>query len=268
MSIVNAGQLAIYDDLPAELREAVEDDVLDRRPDATERLLDIAPNMKEKYVAGVRAEYVQIREGGASGDEARDLVPLTKAQANRMPIDWEHDQPPVPAEPGVQTLRDIPLEEIAAYIDWTFFFHAWELRGRFPQILDDPEKGVEARERFDDAKAMLHNIIAEKWLGAAAVIGLFPANTVGDDIAVYADESRSETLLTFHCLRKQGKQPPGKYNECLADYIAPAETGIPDYVGGFACTTGIGIDERVAAFEADHDDYSAIMLKAIADRLA
>lgn len=195
-------------------------------------------------------------------------MPLAKAQANRTPIDWEHYQPPVPAEPGVQTFRDIPLEEIAAYIDWTFVFHAWELRGRYPQILDDPEKGVEARKLFDDAKAMLHQIITEKWLGAAAVIGLFPANAVGDDIAVYADEDRSETLLTFHCLRKQGKQPPGKYNECLADYIAPAETGIPDYVGGFACTTGIGIDERVAAFEADHDDYSAIMLKAIADRLA
>ncbi|EGV19515.1 methionine synthase [Thiocapsa marina] len=228
----------------------------------------LSKEMKEKYVAGVRAEYAQIRERRASRDEARDLVPLTKAQANRTPIDWEHYQPPVPAEPGVQTFRDIPLEEIAAYIDWTFFFHAWELRGRYPQILDDPEKGVEARKLFDDAKAMLHKIITEKWLGAAAVIGLFPANAVGDDIAVYADESRSETLLTFHCLRKQGKQPPGKYNECLADYIAPAETGIPDYVGGFACTTGIGIDERVAAFEADHDDYSAIMLKAIADRLA
>lgn len=168
----------------------------------------------------------------------------------------------------MQTFRDIPLKEIAAYIDWTFFFHAWELRGRYPQILDDPEKGVEARKRFDDAKAMLHNIIAEKWLGAAAVIGLFHANAVGDDIAVYADESRSETLLTFHCLRKQGRQLPGKYNEYLADDVAPDETGIPNYVGGFACTAGIGIDARVAAFEADHDDYSAIILKAIADRLA
>jgi 5-methyltetrahydrofolate--homocysteine methyltransferase len=127
---------------------------------------------------------------------------------------------------------------------------------------------VEARKLFNDAKAMLEQIIHEQWLGAKAVIGLFPANAVGDDIVVYADEERSEPLLTFHCLRKQGKQPVGKYNDCLADFIAPAHTGIPDYVGGFACTAGIGIDEHVARFEADHDDYSALMLKALADRLA
>ena len=228
----------------------------------------LSKDMKANYVAGIRADYAEVRKRRAARDEARDLIPLAQAQANRIPIDWEHYQPPVPAEPGVQVFDNIPLGEIAAYIDWTFFFHAWELRGRFPQILDDPDKGVEARKLFDDAKAMLEQIIHEQWLGAKAVIGLFPANAVGDDIAVYEDEERSEPMLTFHCLRKQGKQPAGKYNDCLADFIAPAHTGIPDYVGGFACTAGIGIDEHVARFEADHDDYSALMLKALADRLA
>ncbi len=228
----------------------------------------LSKDMKANYVAGIRADYEEVRKRRAARDEARDLIPLAQAQANRVPIDWEHYQPPVPAEPGVQVFENIPLGEIAAYIDWTFFFHAWELRGRFPQILDDPDKGVEARKLFDDAKAMLEQIIHEQWLGAKAVIGLFPANAVGDDIAVYADEERIEPMLTFHCLRKQGKQPAGKYNDCLADFVAPAHTGIPDYVGGFACTAGIGIDEHVARFEADHDDYSALMLKALADRLA
>ena len=201
-------------------------------------------------------------------DVARDLMPLAQAQANRVPIDWEHYQPPTPAEPGIQVLRDIPLDEIAAYIDWTFFFHAWQLKGRFPQILDDPEKGAQARGLHADALAMLHQIVTEKWLFAHAVIGLFPANAVGDDIVIYEDESRSDERLVFHGLRQQAKQQPGQPNACLADFIAPADIGIPDYLGGFACTAGEGIDAHVKRFEADHDDYSALLLKALADRLA
>jgi 5-methyltetrahydrofolate--homocysteine methyltransferase len=228
----------------------------------------LSKELRANYVASVGAEYAEVRKRRAARDEARDLIPLAQARANRVPIDWARYQPPMPAEPGVQVFDDIPLDEIAAYIDWTFFFHAWELRGRFPQILDDPDKGDEARKLFADAKAMLERIIDERWLTARAVIGLFPANGVGDDIAVYGNEDRAEPLLTFHCLRKQSKQPEGKYNDCLADFIAPADTGIADYVGGFACTAGIGIDEHVARFEADHDDYSALMLKALADRLA
>ena len=166
------------------------------------------------------------------------------------------------------SLNDIPLTQIIPYIDWTFFFHAWELKGRYPRILDDAVKGEEARKLFADAEAMLQRITAEKWLQADAVVGLFPANSEGDDILVYADKARQQTLASFHFLRKQGKQPEGKYNECLADFIAPAESGQADYLGAFACTAGTGIDERVKAFEADHDDYNAIMLKAIADRLA
>ncbi|MES9962645.1 MAG: vitamin B12 dependent-methionine synthase activation domain-containing protein, partial [Candidatus Sedimenticola sp. 20ELBAFRAG] len=173
-----------------------------------------------------------------------------------------------PAQPGITVLDDIELEDIADYIDWTFFFHAWQLKGRFPQILDDTEKGVEARKLFDDAQAMLQQIFDEKWLQAKAVVGLFPANSVGDDIEVYKDDERGEVLTTFHNLRKQGKQPAGRANDCLSDFIAPKDSGIADYIGGFACTAGLGIDEKLAEFEKDHDDYSSIMLKALADRLA
>jgi len=228
----------------------------------------LSKDLKPNYVAAIRTEYEEIRIRRAARDEARDLIPLAQAQANRVPIDWEHYQPPTPAEPGIQVLRDIPLDEIAAYIDWTFFFHAWQLKGRFPQILDDPEKGEEARKLHADALAMLHQIVTEQWLSAQAVIGLFPASAVGDDIVVYTDETRCDERLRFHFLRKQGKQPPGRPNECLADFIAPTEIGIPDYLGGFACTAGAGIDAHVKRFEADHDDYSALLLKALADRLA
>ncbi len=167
----------------------------------------LSKDLKAHYVTNIRAEYAEVRARRAARDEARDLIPLAEAQANPVPIDWEHYQPPTPAEPGVQVFNDIPLDEIAAYIDWTFFFHAWQLKGRFPQILDDPEKGVEARKLHDDAVAMLHRIVTEKWLSAHAVIGLFPANAVGDDILVYEDDARTETRLTFHCLRKQGSSP-------------------------------------------------------------
>ena len=228
----------------------------------------LSKDLKEKYVTGIRTEYAELRARRAARDEARDLIPLVEAQANRTPIDWEHYQPPTPAEPGIQVFKDIPLDEVAAYIDWTFFFHAWQLKGRFPQILDDAEKGEEARKLHADALAMLHQIVTEGWLSACAVIGLFPANAIGDDIEVYSDESRAEPILTFHCLRKQGKQPQGRPNESLADFIAPSDTGIPDYIGGFACTAGIGIDAHVKRFETDNDDYSALMLKALADRLA
>jgi 5-methyltetrahydrofolate--homocysteine methyltransferase len=224
--------------------------------------------MREGFVQSVRAEYAEVRSRRAAKDEARNLIPIDKARSNSTKIDWTRYAPPVPTQGGAQILDDIPIRDIARYIDWTFFFHAWQLKGRYPQILDDPEKGEEARNLFDDAHAMLERVIAEKWLRAVAVIGLFPANAVGDDIAVYADEERADPIAHFHFLRKQGRQPEGKYNECLGDFVAPAETGLNDYIGAFACSAGLGIDEHVKAFEADHDDYSALMLKALADRLA
>ncbi|MGH8694212.1 MAG: vitamin B12 dependent-methionine synthase activation domain-containing protein, partial [Burkholderiales bacterium] len=176
--------------------------------------------------------------------------------------------PPVPAFTGLKAFRDYPIEEIAKVIDWTPFFQTWELAGRYPKILQDQIVGEAARNLFDDAQRMLALIISEKWLGAAAVIGLFPANRVGDDVEIYADETRASAAATFHFLRQQMVKPLDKPNHCLADLIAPRDSGVRDYVGAFAVTAGIGINERVAEYEHKHDDYNAIMLKALADRLA
>jgi 5-methyltetrahydrofolate--homocysteine methyltransferase len=166
-------------------------------------------------------------------------------------------------------MRDYDLAELARYIDWTPFFQSWELHGRYPKILDDVVVGEEARKLFHDAQAMLARIIAEKWVEARAVVGLFPANTVNDDdIEIYADEARDRVLMTWHNLRQQMAKPEGQPNWCLADFVAPRDSGVKDYIGAFVVTAGIGEAERVAAFEAAHDDYSAILLKALCDRLA
>ncbi len=228
----------------------------------------LSETQKPAFLRELSEEYEAIRQQRAKRDERRNLVSLAEARANATPIDWAHYQPPVPRTLGIQCFPNIPLNRIRPYIDWTFFFHAWQLRGRYPQILDDPEKGEEARKLYADAQAMLEVLLREGWLQAAAVIGLFPANSLGEDVQLFSDESRSEPRCTFHFLRKQGKQPRGRYNESLGDFIAPLETGIPDYLGVFACTAGIGIDEKVQAFEAAGDDYSALLLKALADRLA
>ena len=241
-------------------------------PDAS-RAVGVASTLlseerRQDYISQVKEEYENARVRRAGQQQARNLVSLGQARANPTPLDWSGYRPPLPRKPGIHLLDDIPLELITPCIDWTFFFHAWELKGRYPRILDDEQKGEEARKLFADAEAMLQRIINEKWLRAAAVIGLFPANSLNDDILVYQDETRKQVLTSFQFLRKQGKQPTGKYNESLADFLAPEASGLADHLGAFACTTGLGIDERVAAFEAEHDDYSAIMLKAIADRLA
>ncbi|MGB5200481.1 MAG: methionine synthase [Sedimenticolaceae bacterium] len=234
----------------------------------------LSKQQKKGFLDALRNEYAEVRERRAAKNEAKNNVPLAEAQANPTPIDWSTTQITEPARLGVTVLRDIDLAAVAPYIDWTFFFHAWQLKGRFPKILDDPEKGEEARKLYADAQAMLRQIIAERWLRAAAVVGLFPANAVGDDIEIYAPDGaagtdrRRRVRMTLRNLRKQGRQPDGKYNECLADYIAPRDSGIVDFIGGFAATAGLGIEERLAVFEAEHDDYQSIMLKALADRLA
>jgi 5-methyltetrahydrofolate--homocysteine methyltransferase len=228
----------------------------------------LSNEQKPAFLDELRDEYEQVRRQRAAKNEAKNNIPLDQAQANRTPIDWSAAPIVAPAHAGVTVLSDIDLSEIVPYIDWTFFFHAWQLKGRFPKILDDADKGEEARKLYADAQAMLEKILGEGWLQAKAVVGLFPANAVGDDIEVYATEARDEVRLTLHNLRKQGRQPAGKYNESLGDYIAPKDTGIADYIGGFAATAGIGIDAKLAEFEADHDDYNGIMLKALADRLA
>ncbi len=228
----------------------------------------LSPDLRDAYISTIKNEYVAVRERHQERQSAAKRSPLEAARANGFKTDWSAYTPPVPAMLGLKSFKDYPLAEIAARIDWTPFFQAWELHGRYPRILDDEVVGEEARKLFADAQAMLEKIIAEKWLGASAVIGLFPANRVGDDIEIYSDESRSQIAMTYHALRQQTEKPAGKPNLCLADFIAPKDSGVKDYIGAFAVTAGIGIDARVLEYEKKHDDYSAIMLKALADRLA
>jgi 5-methyltetrahydrofolate--homocysteine methyltransferase len=220
------------------------------------------------YCERVRAEYAKVREAYLKGETKKTRLPLKAARDNRFKIDWSSYAPPRPKLMGTRAFKSYKLGELVPYIDWTPFFQTWELAGRYPKILQDQIVGEAARNLFDDAQRMLALIISEKWLGAAAVIGLFPANRVGDDVEIYADETRARAAATFHFLRQQMVKPLDKPNHCLADLIAPRDSGARDYVGAFAVTAGIGINERVAEYEHKHDDYNAIMLKALADRLA
>ena len=214
-------------------------------------------------------------QGGGETSQPTPTGPLAGQGAGGSPLLAQHLHAtgPLTIERTGDTVRvtltDIPLPTLVPYIDWTPFFHAWEMRGTYPKILEDAEKGEQARQLFHDAQEMLKVIVGERWLTARAVLGLYPANTVeDDDVALYAGEDHAETLTTLHFLRQQKPQPKGKPNQCLADFVAPADCGKSDYLGLFACTAGIGIDEKVAEFEAAHDDYDAIMLKSLADRLA
>ena len=229
----------------------------------------IGPDSREGFVARTKADYVQKRAQHANRRNREPLLPLARVRANRPVLDWSAYIPPKPAFLGARTFEDYPLAELAERIDWTPFFHAWELRGRYPTILNDAEQGEQARHLFADAQAMLDHLITDRWLEARGAIGFFPAHRIGDDdLALYADESREQVLMTLHHLRQQGPKPAGKPHYCLADWIAPRESGVADYLGAFAVTAGIGIDERVREFERAHDDYRAILLKALADRLA
>ena len=213
-------------------------------------------------------DYASLRERHAQKNE-RPMLTLEKARANRTPIEWDGYTPPVPAQGlGVREFLDYDLAELREYIDWQPFFNAWELKGRFPDILNNPASGETARKLYDDAQEMLDTLIKEKWLTANGVIGFFPANAVGDDIEVYTDDTRTEVLTTLHNLRQQGEHRDGIPNRSLGDYIAPKETGLADYVGSFAVTAGLGSQDRIAEFKAANDDYNAILLESLADRLA
>ncbi len=216
-------------------------------------------------------DYAALRERHAQKTE-RPLLALEKARANRTPIEWDGYAPPVPAQGiGVRTLEDYDLAELREYIDWQPFFNAWEMKGRFPDILNNPASGEAARKLYDDAQEMLDTLIKEEWLTANGVIGFFPANAVSsgsDDFEVYTDETRTEVMAMLHNLRQQGVHRDGIPNRSLGDYIAPKETGLRDYVGAFAVTAGLGSQEKIDEFKAAHDDYSAILLESIADRLA
>jgi 5-methyltetrahydrofolate--homocysteine methyltransferase len=228
----------------------------------------LSDDQRETYVAKVREEAAKTREQHRGKKGQGPHYTINDARAHGLKTDWASYVPPVPKRTGLQVFRDYPLAEIAEVIDWTPFFQTWELAGRYPKILDDAVVGDAARSLFADAQAMLARIIDEKWLSANAVIGLYPANRVGDDIEVYADESRDKPLAIFHFLRQQMIKPLDKPNQCLADLVAPKDSGARDYLGVFAVTGGIGIDDRVAEYEEKHDDYNAIMLKALADRFA
>ncbi len=222
---------------------------------------------RDDYMAEVAADYEHIREQHA-GKKGSPLVTLAEARANAYPIDWGHYQPPVPKAPGLHVLGEVPLATLVDYIDWGPFFQTWDLAGRFPAILDDAVVGETARGVYRDAQAMLARIVAEKWLTAKAVFGLWPANREGDDLHFYPDESRTTPSFTWHGLRQQHKRPADKANLCLADFVAPKDSGVADYAGAFAVTAGLGIEAKLAEFEAAHDDYQSILLKSLADRLA
>ena len=213
-------------------------------------------------------DYAALRERHAQKHE-RPMLTLEKARANRTPIEWDGYTPPVPAfGTGVREFLDYDLSELREYIDWQPFFNAWEMKGKFPDILNNPASGEAARKLYDDAQEMLDTLIKEKWLRANGVIGFFPANAVGDDIEVYTDDTRTEVLTTLHNLRQQGEHRDGIPNRSLGDFIAPRDSGLADYVGAFAVTAGLGSADKISEFKAALDDYSAILLESIADRLA
>jgi 5-methyltetrahydrofolate--homocysteine methyltransferase len=244
-------------------------------PDAS-RSVSVASSLlsdegAKKFVQDLLTDYERIRHQHANR-KSIPLISLEAARANRESIDWTNSQPAKPKFIGRRVFKNYSLAEIAKFIDWTPFFQTWDLAGKFPAILDDEVVGAEARRVYQDAQAMLEKLIKGQWLQADAIIGLFPANSDGDDILFYADEERSQPFLVWHNLRQQAERPivdgVMRPNRCLADYVASKASGVRDYAGCFAVTTGHGVDEKVAQFMAKHDDYSAIMLKALADRLA
>ncbi|WP_188780839.1 methionine synthase [Marmoricola endophyticus] len=227
----------------------------------------LSPERREKLVTETEADYESLRERHAAKGE-RKLVRVDDARADAPAIDWSSYEPPAPKQPQRQVFEDYDLAELREYIDWQPFFNAWEMKGRFPDILHNPTTGEAASKLYEDAQEMLDTLIEEKWLTAKGVIGFFPAASVGDDIEVYADDSRAEVRATLHHLRQQGEHRQGVAHKALSDYVAPKDAGLADHVGGFAVTAGLGSAERVAAFKEANDDYSAILLESLADRLA
>ena len=220
------------------------------------------------YAADVRAEYAKISAAHFRAQADKKRLKLSDARANAMRIDFTKMPPTKPAFFGIKTFREYDLAELAEYIDWTPFFQTWELTGRFPAILDDATVGDVARSLYDDARKMLDRIIKEKWFTAQATIGFWPANAKGDDILLYANEAREKPIATLHTLRQQLEKREGRFNSALSDFIAPRDSGVPDYIGAFVVTAGIGEDVVADRFKNANDDYSSILCKALADRLA
>jgi 5-methyltetrahydrofolate--homocysteine methyltransferase len=224
-------------------------------------------DLRADYAKKIRTDYDQIRQTHQDKG-AKSIWTLTQARANRFQSNWAEVDIPKPAFTGVKALPQQPLDQLIPYIDWSPFFHTWELRGRYPTILKDPVVGSKAKELYDDALALLHRIVDQRLFTANGVYGFFPSNSLGDDCEIYRDDHRNTVLTTFHTLRQQSEKPQGQSSFALADFVAPKESGRVDYVGAFAVTTGIGVDVLCREFERDHDDYNSIMAKALADRLA
>jgi len=227
----------------------------------------LSADLKEGFIKSIHAEYEEVRERHKGREAKTKQHSIEDARGNKF-IGGTQLIPVKPSFLGIKVLEHFPLETLVKYIDWTPFFQTWEMAGSYPKILDDIVVGVEARKLFDDAQLMLQQIIKEEWLSTKAVFGFFPANSETDDVIIYSDEHRQQRIETLHHLRQQNIKAPGRPNYCLSDFIAPKDSGVADYIGAFAVTTGIGIEQKLQQFADDHDDYSAIMLKALADRLA
>jgi 5-methyltetrahydrofolate--homocysteine methyltransferase len=223
---------------------------------------------KKEFHKEIKSEYQELRDSHASRISNKQYLTLDEARKNKFSIDWSSHHGVKPKLTGTKVFKDFPIEQIRPYIDWTPFFQTWMLKGKYPAILDHPQVGEEAAKLYADANQMLDEIIADKSLSAGAVVGIFPANSAGDDVKVFEDDQRSSTLATVHFLRQQGKKGKDLPNFCLSDFVAPENTGISDYFGFFAVTAGLGIESLIKKYQAQHDDYQSIMVKALADRLA
>jgi 5-methyltetrahydrofolate--homocysteine methyltransferase len=223
---------------------------------------------RRELTEAVAQDYASMRERRAKGSSRKPPVSLQQARSNAFSPPWSADSISQPVKPGLHVFGDIELAELVPLIDWTPFFQTWEMQGRYPGILDDPDKGEAARSLFADAQYMLKQIVEENWLGARATVGIFPASAAGDDVVIYTDESRETEQQHLNFLRQQKPKATGRHNLCLSDFIAPVPSGLPDHIGLFAVTAGLGIEEKLKEYELLHDDYAAIMLKALADRLA
>jgi 5-methyltetrahydrofolate--homocysteine methyltransferase len=231
----------------------------------------VSPGQSAPFLAGLKAEYARVREQHAS-KRGPEIITLAKARANATRIDWSGYRSTRPTFLGRRVMRNVDLAQVARYIDWGPFLQTWDLAGPYPAILEDPLVGAQARALLGDARTLLDKVIAGRWLAANAVVGLYPANSMGDDIEIYADESRREPMMIWYGLRQQTAKPvidgvPNP-NTALADFVAPKDSGVADYIGMFAVTAGIGLEQHEKRLAAEHDDYSVIMLKALADRLA
>ncbi len=226
------------------------------------------PAQREGYVATLKTEQEKMRRSHAERTSAKKYVTIDDARSNRLTIDWENQDVAAPKQPGVTVLENVTAADLRPYIDWSPFFRTWELHGQYPQILDDATVGAEAKQLFADATALLDRIAGMQLLGIRGVAGIFPANSVGDDIFVYTDDNRETIRLVLHTLRQQQAKPAGEPNLALADFIAPRESGVADWIGCFAVTAGLGIEKLLQEFATEHDDYHRIMAQALADRLA